>query len=337
MSHGRRKSSLLFGEDEPQLGLFDAHRDGPEEAVERTREELRSVAGRLPPQIRFGTSSWTFPGWAGLIYHRRYPNQRAFLRESLAEYATHPLMRTVGVDRGYYAPIPEEDLAMYAAQLPEGFRAAVKVWQRIAMPGFPRHPRYGAEAGKDNRAFLDPEIFATAVHQPLHNAFGHRMGPWILEVAPAPRPMDPHVFCRKLGLFLRQAPRDFPFAVELRDRHLLTEEYVRTLREHGACHVFNYWSRMPSLAEQMQRTGLLEGGLVVIRLLLPPGARYDELKKAYAPFDRLVAPQAAMRRDVLRLVREALDRDMETYVLVNNKAEGSSPWTIRALAEQLVG
>ncbi|MGD8824811.1 MAG: DUF72 domain-containing protein [Myxococcales bacterium] len=337
MSRSRRRSTSLFGEEEPQLGLFDAHRDDPRDATEQTREQLQSLADRLSPKVRFGTSSWTFPGWAGLVYHRRYPNQRAFLRESLGEYASHPLMRTVGVDRGYYAPVPEEDLAMYAAQLPEGFRAAIKVWQRVAMPGFPRHPRYGSDAGKDNPDFLDAELFARAVYEPVREAFSQRMGPWILEVAPAPRPLDPHWFCEKLGAFLQEVPRDFPFAVELRDRRLLTREYVRTLEEHGASHVFNYWSRMPSLAEQMQWTALTRGPLMVIRLLLPPGARYDELKEAYAPFDRLVAPQAAMRRDVLRLVREALGLDIETYVLVNNKAEGSSPWTIRALAEQLVG
>jgi hypothetical protein len=77
--------------------------------------------------------------------------------------------------------------------------------------------------------------------------------------------------------------------------------------------------------------------LLVVRLLLPPGGRYADLKEAYAPFDRLVAPQLEMRQDVVRLVRAALDRDMECYVLVNNKAEGSSPLTVRALADALAG
>ena len=151
------------------------------------------------------------------------------------------------------------------------------------------------------------------------------------------RRLDPAWFCEKLDAFLEAAPSDFPFAVELRDRKLLTPEYTRTLRKHGAAHVFNYWSRMPNLAMQMRVEGLLEGGLLVVRLLLPPGARYADLKEAYAPFDRLVAPQSEMRQDVVRLVRAALDRDMECYVLVNNKAEGSSPLTVRALADLLAG
>lgn len=317
------------------MGLFDRGDDDPDGTEEGPQRELQAIGDRLPAKLRFGTSSWTFPGWAGLVYHRRYPNQRAFLRDSLAEYAQHPLMRTVGIDRGYYTPIPEEDLAHYARQLPDDFRAAMKVWQGVTMPGYPRHPRYGANAGKENPDFLDAEVFARAVHEPVREAFSRHMGPWIVEVAPAPSPLDPKGFCEKLDGFLDTAPGDFPFAIELRDRKLLTSEYVRTLRKHRAAHVFNYWSRMPSLSEQMRVEGLLDGPLVVVRLLLPPGARYAELKEAYAPFDRLAAPQVEMRRDLLRLIRAALDRDMECYVIVNNKAEGCSPLTIKALAEEL--
>jgi len=337
MTPPRRPKSPLFGEEEPQLGLFDRPEQDAEDSGEDAQRELESIRDRLPANLRFGTSSWTFPGWAGLVYHRRYPNQRAFLRDSLGEYAQHPLMRTVGIDRGYYTPVPEEDLAAYARQLPDDFRAAMKVWQGVTMPGYPKHPRYGGNAGKENPDFLDAEVFARAVHEPARVAFSRHMGPWIVEVAPSPSRLDPAWFCEKLDAFLGAAPSDFPFAVELRDRKLLTPEYTRTLRKHRAAHVFNYWSRMPNLAMQMRVEGLLEGGLLVVRLLLPPGARYADLKEAYAPFDRLVAPQSEMRQDVVRLVRAALDRDMECYVLVNNKAEGSSPLTVRALADLLVG
>ena len=125
----RRAKNLLFGKDEPQLGLFDAHEDDGNDDAEAQQRELESIRARLPSRLRLGTSSWTFPGWAGLVYHRRYANQRAFLRESLGEYAQHPLMRTVGIDRGYYTPVPAEDLALYSSQLPDDFRAAIKVWQ----------------------------------------------------------------------------------------------------------------------------------------------------------------------------------------------------------------
>ena len=335
MTRSRRSKSPLFGEDEPQLDLFDRADDDADESEEEEQRALEALGTRLPSRLRLGTSSWTFPGWAGLVYHRRYANQKAFLRDSLGEYAAHPLMRTVGIDRGYYTPVPREDLEVYAGQLPDGFRAAMKVWQRITMPGYPRHPRYGADAGKPNPSFLDPELFEEAVHEPARVAFSNHMGPWIVEVPPPPTPLDPSWFCGGGVAGVGRAPRDFPYAVEIRDRKLLTPEYAKTLRRHGASHVFNYWSRMPSLSAQMRVEGLLDGPLLVSRLLLPPGGRYGELKEAFAPFDRIVSPQPEMRQDLVRLVQAALDRDKECYVLVNNKAEGSSPLTVRALAELL--
>jgi len=331
----RRDKGSLFGEEDPQLGLFAQEVTDAPDSAEDKRASLRELAERLPRNIRFGTSSWTFPGWAGLVYHRRYANQRTFLKDSLEEYAAHPLMRTVGIDRGYYTPVPAEDLRSYAAQLPDDFRAAMKVWQRVTMPGYPRHPRYGANAGAENVDFLNAKLFTEAVHAPVSGAFSRHMGPWIVEIAPSPFRLDPTWFNDKLAAFLGAIPRDFPVAVELRDRNLLTPGYSKVLRENAASHVFNYWSRMPSLADQTRIDGLLEGSFIITRLMLPPGQRYADLKEAYAPFDRLVEPQPRMRRDVVALVRAALERDIECYVIVNNKAEGSSPLTVEALAREL--
>jgi uncharacterized protein YecE (DUF72 family) len=48
-----------------------------------------------------------------------------------------------------------------------------------------------------------------------------------------------------------------------------------------------------------------------------------------------VDPNPEMRRQTVALVRAAGERPV--YVLVNNKAEGCAPATIRALAEELAG
>jgi hypothetical protein len=49
----------------------------------------------------------------------------------------------------------------------------------------------------------------------------------------------------------------------------------------------------------------------------------------------LVAPDKRIREQVADLVGRAVARAIPAYVLVNNKAEGSSPLTIEALAERL--
>ena len=97
---------------------------------------IRALGERLPAGVRFGTSSWSFPGWAGLVY-RRPRTQAELAREGLREYARYPLFGTVGIDRSYYAPLTGEDLKRYAAQLPAGFPCCAKVPAMYASPVLP--------------------------------------------------------------------------------------------------------------------------------------------------------------------------------------------------------
>ncbi|HEV2064643.1 MAG TPA: hypothetical protein VGS00_08850, partial [Thermoanaerobaculia bacterium] len=54
-------------------------------------------------------------------------------------------------------------------------------------------------------------------------------------------------------------------------------------------------------------------------------------------FTRHVAPDPEMRRQIVALARAASTLGRDVFVLVNNRAEGCSPLTIRALAEMLAG
>jgi hypothetical protein len=93
---------------------------------------------------------------------------------------------------------------------------------------------------------------------------------------------------------------------------------------------------MPMPALQTRTVPPEQQPFVVIRLLLKPGKWYENQKQVFAPFDKLVEPDDDMRRDVLDIVRLAALAGRKTYLLVNNKAEGSAPLTIEALAERYV-
>jgi uncharacterized protein YecE (DUF72 family) len=313
-----------------QLGLFDPALDVPP-----PDPALVALAARVPPHVRFGTSSWTFEGWRGIVYQRKYRNQQSFVQESLAEYARHPLFRTVGIDRSYYAPVPADELRRYAEQLPPGFVCVSKVWSEITTRVFPDHPRHGERAGRPNDAFLDPDLFMREVAGPVLEGLGAHAGPLVLEIPQTTGGVAPAVFAREVDAFLRAVPAGLPLAFELRDRRLLVPEYLDTIARHGATHVFNYWSRMPSIREQLQIDGTMAGPVVVVRLMLPPGERYADLRERYAPFDRIAAPQPEMRDDVARVVDLCARRGQDVFVIVNNKAEGSSPLTIEALARRV--
>ena len=97
---------------------------------------VAAVAAQLPPGLYLGTSSWSFPGWQGLVYDRQAsPSHLA--RHGLAAYAQHPLLRAVGLDRTYYAPLAATDFAVYAEAVPEHFRFVVKAYALCTQASLP--------------------------------------------------------------------------------------------------------------------------------------------------------------------------------------------------------
>jgi uncharacterized protein YecE (DUF72 family) len=300
------------------------------------RDALETLAKSIPAHVRLGTSSWTFEGWKGIVYKQRYGSKQDFVRDSLAEYARWPLFRTVGIDRSYYAPLAHEELLAYAAQLPPDFRCCTKAWSEITTQVFPDQPRFGGRAGKLNPSFLAPDPFAAHVATPLIESFDDHLGPVIMELAPTPgRRADPIETVLAIERFLEDAPFGIHYAFELREPQLLTDRYLDVLRAHGsASHVLNLHTNMPPIGAQLDR-GALMGRVAVARLMVMPGKRYAQMKEAYTPFDRLAAPQPSMRADVLRLIAETAARGIELYVIANNKVEGCSPLTVRAIVEEL--
>lgn len=313
-----------------QLDLFAPEQAAPSaDALPADEPEVRALAARVPAHVRFGTSSWTFPGWAGLVYPGR-PSERELKDRGLELYARYPLFRTVGIDRSYYRPLDAATLQRYAAQLPAGFSCVSKVWSGVTAAVDPR-------TREPNPGFLDAALFESEVLRPMAEDFGDHAGPFVFELSPLRRSELPRpgVFEKKLDAFLSALPRDFDYAVELRNRELFTHSYLDVLGSHGVGHVFSFWERMPTIGEQLRAPDVLTAPVAVARLLIPPGQRYADRKRDLAPFDRIVDPQEEMRADIVRLSEACALLGKVLFVIVNNKAEGSSPLTIRALAERL--
>jgi len=313
-----------------QLGLFG---EASVADLARTHAEARALAASLPANLYFGTSSWAFPGWQGIVYSRQ-ESPAALSRDGLREYATHPLLRTVEIDRSYYAPVPVEDFQRYAAQLPEGLPCCIKAPGSVTSAVF----RGRTPTPQANPNFLSAKLLEEELLSPLDATFVEHCGPIMLQFPPQPYSfrLSPRVFADRLSEFLSRLPRKFRFAVELRDPDLMSPEYCEVLRRHGVAHAYNFWSNMPMPAEQEKTVPLSHAGFTVLRLMLPPGTSYDGQRENFRPFDRLHEPHVTMRRQVTEIARRSTREGRDTFVIVNNKAEGSSPLTIRALAEMMV-
>jgi uncharacterized protein YecE (DUF72 family) len=264
-----------------------------------------------------------------------YPSKRSeawLAREGLRYYARHPLFRTVGIDRSYYARIPDEDLRRYADQLPPGFPCCCKAPARVTSAVLPERGSRDA-----NPHFLSAHLFIDEVLEPVGRVFRDHAGPFVLQFPPVLRraALAPAAFLEGLDQFLGALPPEFQYAVELRERALLTDAYGRVLARHRVAHVFDSWTAMPLPGEQAAILPPETMPFVMVRLLLKPGATYEEQREAFAPFDRIQAPDDRMRGQVVDLVARAVARAVPAYVLVNNKAEGSAPLTIEAIAAQL--
>lgn len=318
-----------------QLPLFELApieaEDPSVAALAAVHDQARTIAAALPDEIRFGTSSWSFPGWKGIVYSGQV-SATTIARGGLREYARHPLLRTVGVDRSYYAPIPLEDLRRYADQLPAGFRCCTK-----APAGVTALTLGAPGSGTANPDFLSADRLIAELLEPFAVAFAAHTGPFILEFPPFPRDhrLEPGDFIARLDRFLERLPRQFEYAVELRDQRLLTPAYHAVLHRHGIAHTYNYWSAMPLPTAQAAIVPPDGLPFTVIRLLLRPGTWYEDQKERFRPFNALVEPDETMRRDVVELSDRALTRGRKVWVLVNNKAEGSSPLTIMELAKRV--
>jgi uncharacterized protein YecE (DUF72 family) len=298
--------------------------------------EVAALAEQLSPLIRFGCSSWTYPGWTGLIYEKPYPATGAGAK-MLAEYARWPLFRTVGIDSFFYTPPAPKTLASYAAALPDGFRCVSKVWDRITAHTF-ANPKERAHFGQVNPDWLNADLFHAEVLSPMQEHFGGHMGPFVFEFQTIARSakISPTDFAMRLDGFFGKLPRGVPYAVELRNAEFLVPEYFAVLRTHGVAHLFNSWTRMPSIGEQFLLHDTVTADFLVARALLRPGRTYAKAVDTFAPYTHVQDENPELRGDLAALAKAALELRVPAYLIVNNRAEGSAPLTILAVARQLL-
>ena len=292
----------------------------------------------LSPLIRFGTSTWTYEGWQGQVYKKQYAKS-VFARECLGEYCQHlyngePLFRTVGNDSTFYRPPTAQQLTRYLNQIPEDFEMCFKVWEEITIPSYAKQTRYGPRAGQPNPRFLDAKLFNELVLTPYREAkFAPHTGPFLFEIQR--HGMSTDEFCSRLDNFLGQLPKDFQYAVEIRNAGLLGPDYRKVLETHGVGHVYNHWSYMPSLAEQHKLMETFTAPFTVLRLLTPLKISYEAAKKRAEPYTKIVGELPEMRLETVELVRRAVADNRRAYVLVNNRSEGNAPLTVEGLVGML--
>eukprot|EP01034_Spumella_vulgaris_P002304 gene2304-2994_t len=236
--------------------------------------DVHQIARGIPQRIRLGTSSWSFPGWSGLVWDGVYADA-ALAKNGLAAYAQHPALRTVSLDRTFYRPLSASQYAAYAAQVPDDFRFVVKA------PSLITDAVVRSESGRGtqpNPAFLDPALAVSEFIQPALEGLGKHIGALVFQLSPLPAPWMqklPELLDRLAALLAALPPLqplapDAVIAVEVRNPELLTPAFAAVLRNAGATYCLGLHPRLPPVQDQLPMLRALWPGPLVCRWNLNP-------------------------------------------------------------------
>lgn len=260
-------------------------------------------------------------------------------RSGLPAYAAHPLLRAVGIDRGFYRPLAASEFQRYAEQVPAGFRFTVKA------PSLVTDALLRSESGRaqqPNPLFLDAAVALSDFIEPAVEGLGAAVGALVFQLSPLPaarlaRMTEQLDRLHALLLALPRLPHGV-IAVEVRDAAWLTPELPALLRDAGARYCLGLHPKLPPLAEQLPLLRVLWPGPLVVRWNLnrlhgPFG--YEAAEKRYGEFDRIMDPDPATHAELARVIRGTSGAGQDVFVTISNKAEGSAPLSVRALAQAI--
>lgn len=320
----------------PQLALFESAEIRQTSSAREERrvgaapvaESVHALARSLPTGIRMGTSSWSFPGWAGMVYAAGRYSPTVLSNSGLAAYGRHPLLRAVGVDRTFYGSVETDVFRAYAAQVPSDFRFLVKAQDVCTTP-------FDRGRGTANAHFLDPVWAGEVVVRPYVDGLLELAGPLLFQFPPLPvaRLGGVREVHARLRTFLDGLPKGPWYAVEFRNPELFSAEWYADMAARDVSACVNVHPAALGVGAQRQHLEQASSSRLVVRWMLRPDRHYAEAKEEFAPFDRRLEPDEESVNELSRTLLWWAERG-EGVVIVNNKAEGSSPLSIEALSRR---
>lgn len=271
-------------------------------------------------RFRYGTSSWSEPGWVGPFYP---PGTKA--ADMLRVYATQ--FTTVEADTTYYR-VPSASLVRgWREKTPAGFTLSAKFPRGIVHAGDGQHP--------DGVKVLSPEHVGAELERFLEvmRELGDRAGPLVLQFPYFNRTAFAGLapFLDRLAPFLERLPRDFRYGVEVRNKNWVGKELLDLLRAHGVAYVLVDLVYMPHPADLARDHDLVTADFSYVRLI---GDR-QAVEARTKTFDALVLDQGERLERWADLLASIVPRTRETFAYANNHYAGHGPATIRDLARRL--
>jgi uncharacterized protein YecE (DUF72 family) len=315
--------------------LFESDETPPQAA--RLAPVLRRLADR---GVYFGTSSWKYEGWLGSIYSpERYLTRKKFSRkkfetECIREYAA--IFPVAGGDFSFYQFPKAETWSRVFDGTPPDFGFGLKVPEEVTVTRWPTHARYGKRAGLENENFLNAALFEDAFLKALE-PHRRQVAVVMFEFGTFAKKdfAEPGIFLGRLEGFLGALPRGWRYAVEIRNANYLGPDYFGVLSRHNVAHVFNAWTRMPTVGEQIAMEGSFTADFAVVRALLSKGRTYEQAVGQFEPYRETKEADHGTRDALRQIAERSLKKRCRAYVFINNRLEGNAPTTIEAVTSSL--
>ncbi|HKI84703.1 MAG TPA: DUF72 domain-containing protein, partial [Candidatus Krumholzibacteria bacterium] len=275
--------------------------------------------------VRFGCSSFSSKDWVGPFYPPKTPPG-----EFLSIYSRH--FDTVEIDASYYAVPERRTVQGWDEKTPEGFLVCAKFPRSIV------HAGKGAQP--DTSRLLSAEYCYRDRDAFLANMalLGDKLGPLLLQFPYFNRQTFARRgdFFERLEHFLGDLPREFRYAVEIRNKNWLVGDFVSLLREHEVSLTVVDQAWMPHGDELEGKLDLVPAQPLYLRLL-GDRQRIEAITKSWEK--EVIDQSERLDRWVTFLVRRVKD-GVPVLVFVNNHYAGHAPATVvrlRQLFEAALG
>jgi uncharacterized protein YecE (DUF72 family) len=277
--------------------MADMGKAGPEAGVPE--------AGGAAPRI--GASSWSTPSWEGVFYPQGLAPGRW-----ISHYATE--FDTVEIDATFYRVPDPKTVAQWRERTPPGFLFAAKVPQAIT------HEKMLEGCAGEMTAFVR-----------VMEGLGDRLGPLLLQFRyfrKAEMP-DPGPFLDRLERFLPSLPAGPRYAVEVRNRNLLTGRLFDILSRHRVALAFIDHPWFARIDELMRRPEARTADFAYVRWL---GDRHG-IEKVTTTWDRLIVDRAREMGRWIPALRTLMAENRTVYGYFNNHYAGYAVGSIRLFRE----
>lgn len=255
--------------------------------------------------IRIGTSAFTAAGWVGSFYPEGVQP-----RDFLSFYATQ--FDTVEVDSTFYRTPSLSTVQGWNAKTPPGFIFAAKVPQVIT------HEKVLVDCDEDLKHFLT-----------TMDALGEKLGPLLFQFGyfNSSKFKNQAEFLAVLKPFLNKLPKDYKFAIEIRNKYWLNARFTDLLREHGVALTLIDQGWMPRPWEMKNKLDLLTTDWTYVRWL---GDR-KAIEELTTRWDKIIVDRKNDLKKWVDILKEMVlnKRLRKLFAFANNHFAGHGPATVK--------